>query len=100
MPQLKSLPDLLDTLTRQRPFLAREYKVQSLGIFGSYVRQEAGADSDLDLLVTFSDPPGLLRFIELEDYLSRLLGVQVDLVMRDALKPHLGQEILREVVPV
>jgi len=80
--------------------LSDKYHVQSLGLFGSYVRQEHTPSSDLDVLVVFSEPPSLLQFIALEDYLSDLLGVQVDLVMRDALKPHLGQYILEEVVPV
>ena len=80
--------------------MAKQYHVESLGVFGSYVRNEQKADSDLDLLVTFSKTPGLLRFIELENHLSDLLGIKVDLVMKDALKPNIGKHILREVVPV
>ena len=45
-------------------------------------------------------PPSLLGFIALENYLSGLLGVKVDLVMRDALKPHIGRHILDEVLPL
>jgi hypothetical protein len=88
------------TLQQQLPTLAKQYHVESLGIFGSYVRNEQKADSDLDLLVTFSQTPGLLRFIELENHLSDLLNVKVDLVMKDALKPNIGKHILLEVVPV
>ncbi|MDO9528141.1 MAG: nucleotidyltransferase family protein [Syntrophales bacterium] len=80
--------------------LANRYQVQSLGIFGSYVRREQHTDSDLDVLVTFSETPSLLKFIALENYLSDLLGVKVDLVMQDALKPNIGQHILREVIRV
>jgi predicted nucleotidyltransferase len=80
--------------------LADHYQVQSLGIFGSYVRQEQHPDSDLDMLVTFSETPSLLKFIALENYLSDLLGVKVDLVMQDALKPNIGRYILREVIGV
>lgn len=80
--------------------IMEQYQVKSLGIFGSFVRQEQRADSDLDLLVTFVEPPSLLRFIELENYLSDQLGIQVDLVMQDALKPALGSQILQEAVPV
>jgi hypothetical protein len=64
------------------------------------VRDEQGPESDLDLLVTFSEPPGLIQFVALKNHLSDLLDVQVDLVMRDALKPRLGERILQEVVPV
>ncbi len=71
-----------------------------MGIFGSYVRQEQCADSDLDVLVTFSETPGLLKFIALENYLSDLLGVKVDLVMQDALKSNMRPRILCEVIQV
>lgn len=87
-------------LRRHLPTLAEQYHVASLGLFGSYVRGEQEDDSDLDVLVTFSETPGLLTFIELEHHLSDLLGVQVDLVMKDALKPRIGQRVLDEVIPV
>jgi predicted nucleotidyltransferase len=88
------------TLERHLTTLQEKYHVESLGIFGSYVRQEEDAGSDVDVLVAFSEPPSLLEFVALENHLSDLLGVEVDLVMRDALKPHLGRRILEEVVPV
>jgi hypothetical protein len=82
------------------PLIRERYHVDRLGIFGSYSRHEQDSQSDLDLLVTFSDPPGLLKFIELENLLSDELGVPVDLVMKDALKPAIGKRILEEVLPV
>lgn len=87
-------------LQQQMPMLRKHYKVDSLGVFGSYVREEQAPGSDLDILVTFIDPPGLLKFIEMENYLSDLLGVKVDLVMQDALKPRIGKRILKELSPV
>jgi predicted nucleotidyltransferase len=54
----------------------------------------------LDILVTFSEMPSLLRFIELENDLSDRLGIKVDLVLREALKPAIGERVLHEVVPV
>ena len=95
-----SVPQIKRILARHLPDLRRTYHVESLGIFGSYVRDEQGPESDLDLLVTFSEPPGLIRFVALENHLSDLLGVKVDLVMKNALKPRLGERILQEVVPV
>jgi uncharacterized protein len=94
------IAQLRDVLRQQLPLLAEHYGVASLGLFGSYVRREAHPDSDLDILVRFHHTPGLLRFIELENYLSDLLGVRVDLVMAEALKPHIGRRILAEVMPV
>ncbi len=82
------------------PYLQQQYHVESLALFGSYVRREQRPDSDLDLLVNFTEVPGLFRYIELENFLSDHLGVKVDLVMRDALKPAIGKRILEEAIPV
>ncbi|MFO7743069.1 MAG: nucleotidyltransferase family protein [Anaerolineae bacterium] len=89
-----------EKLQRHLTTLRERYHVESLGLFGSYVHQQQNAGSDVDVLVTFSEPPSLLEFIALENYLSDLLGVRVDLVMRDALKPHLRRRILDEVVSI
>lgn len=95
-----SMKQYQQILAAQKPFLSQTYHVQTLGIFGSYVRNEHNPASDLDVLVTFSQTPSLLQFVSLENYLSDLLGVPVDLVMREALKPHVGERILAEVVGV
>ncbi len=57
-------------------------------------------NSDLDLLVEFDTTPTLFSFIRLENELSQLLGVKVDLVMKDGLKPALGTQILAEAIAV
>jgi uncharacterized protein len=80
--------------------LRERYGVTSLSLFGSYVRRLERGDSDLDILVTFQHVPSLFRYVELENYLSDLLKIKVDLVMRDSLKPAIGQRILDEAVPV
>ncbi len=90
----------LERLRKHLPYLVERFRVRSLGVFGSHVRQEQHAGSDLDLLVTFESPPGLLAFLALENHLTDLLGIKVDLVMEDALKPRIGMRILSEVVPV
>jgi hypothetical protein len=89
---------LIGLLQRSAPALAQRYQVRSIGIFGSYARRQQHHGSDLDVLVDFSDPPSLLKFIEMENHLSDLLGVKVDLVMRDALRPGIRERILREVI--
>jgi len=94
----QNLPEILEELRQLLPLLLERYSIETLGVFGSYVRQEASPTSDLDLLVTFSDPPGLIKFIELENTLSDYLGIRVDLVMKDALKPAIGKRILEEVL--
>ena len=97
---MKSLSEIQSKLTQAKPYLTDKYHVTQLGIFGSYVRQEQTAKSDIDILIDF-EPNfrfGLITFCELEDYLSTLLGEKVDLVMRDGLKPRISQRILSEVV--
>lgn len=82
------------------PQLNARFHVRSLGLFGSYVRGEQTEESDLDVLVDFDETPTLLEFIKLENVLTDLLGVKVDLVMQGALKPHIGARILEDVKPV
>ena len=100
MPPKDLLTQIIDNLRQLQPALTERYQVESLGVFGSYLRSEQRPDSDLDILVSFREPPGLLKFIELENYLSDTLGVKIDLVMKDALKPHIGQQILSEAVMI
>lgn len=88
----------IEILKHQMPRLANQYKVQGLALFGSFVRGEQRRGSDLDVLVQFAESPSLFTFVRLERYLSDLLGVKVDLVMKDALKPTIGKHILREAV--
>jgi uncharacterized protein len=87
-------------ILRQRlPELQARYGVKPLGVFGSYVRGGAKKSSDLDVLVEFGDDKlSLFKFIELENYLSDLLGIKVDLVERQGLKPAIGRRIVAEVV--
>jgi predicted nucleotidyltransferase len=87
-------------LAAELPRLRREFQVATLGLFGSFVKGTQHSDSDLDVLVTFDRSPSLFRLIELENQLSDRLGVKVDLVMRDSLKPWIRPEVLSDVVPV
>ncbi len=87
-------------LAAYKPVLAERYGVKEIGIFGSYIRGEQKLNSDVDVLVDFTESISLLDFIHLENELSDLLGVKVDLVMKTALKPRIGRHILEEVVPV
>jgi len=97
---MKTLEEIEKILREHKEELRRKFKVKEIGIFGSYVRGEAKETSDVDILVEFDETPSLFEFIKLETYLSELLGVKADLVMKKALKPHIKQHILREVVSV
>ena len=100
MTEHTDLGRIQSVLSREFPSLAEHYGVASLGLFGSYVRHEQRPESDLDILVTFTCTPSLLRFVELENHMSDLLRIKVDLVMRDSLKPSVGRQIANELVPV
>ena len=96
----EQLEQIKQKLSHQLPQIKENYHIIQLGIFGSYVRGEATNHSDLDILVEF-DPEakfGLLTFCELENYLSELLAIKVDLVMKDGLRPNIGGVVLQEVV--
>jgi predicted nucleotidyltransferase len=80
------------------PDLRRRWPIRSLALFGSVVRDEATAESDLDVLVEFDHPIDLFAFLALEEERADLAGRRVDLVSRAALKRHLGQRILAELV--
>ena len=87
-------------LREHMPRLERDCGVASLGLFGSYVRGEQSAGSDLDVLVEFDRPVGLFGLTATERRLSNLLGIQVDLVHKQSLSRRIGRAILEEVVPL
>ena len=96
----KDLQEILTMLRKLLSHINQKYEVTSIEVFGSYVRNQQNISSDLDLLVTFSKVPSLLKFLELKNYLSDQLHLNVDLVMKDSLKPRIGQNILNESVVV
>lgn len=72
-------------------------KVASVGIFGSMARGDYHPESDVDLLVKFSERIGLLALIRLERELSEALGRETDVVTEAAISPYLRDQILSEV---
>ncbi|MFQ6065475.1 MAG: nucleotidyltransferase family protein [Candidatus Bathyarchaeia archaeon] len=94
------LEEIKRKLAELKPIINEKFKVRTIGLFGSYVKRAEKGESDLDILVEFAEPISLLKFIELENYLSDSIGVKVDLVMKSALKPRIGKQILKEVVNV
>jgi len=93
----KMLKEIEKILNENKVVLTKQFKVKEIGIFGSIVRGEDKETSDVDILVEFKEPIGLFKFLELEEYLSDLIGRKVDLVSKKALKPRIGKHILREV---
>jgi uncharacterized protein len=97
---MKEFEKIKSALSEQKEFLRNKYRIKEMSIFGSVVRREEGEISDIDILVDFSEPIGFFAFLELEEYLEQLLGRKVDLVSRKALKPRIGERILKEAVSV
>lgn len=89
------------TLLRQhKARLVREFGVTELACFGSTVRDDATADSDVDILVAFDGPATSQRYFGVQFYLEDLLGRPVDLVTQKALRPELRPGIEAEAVRV
>ena len=86
--------NLLATHTKELQALG----VQSLAVFGLVVHEEAGPDSNVDVLVEFTKPVGFFEFVEVKGHLRRPLGCPVDLVTRKALHPQLQDKIANEAV--
>lgn len=97
---MKKISEIKKYIAENRPFIADKFKVKKIGIFGSYATNQAAAGSDLDILIEFYEPIGFFAFLDLERYLTDLLGVKVDLVSKKALKPLIGKHILRELIVV
>ncbi|MGQ4915327.1 MAG: nucleotidyltransferase family protein [Candidatus Asgardarchaeia archaeon] len=97
---VKNLAEIRKILKNHKSELKEKFGVKEIGIFGSYVRGERRKTSDIDILVEFNPEAemDLIKFVELEEYISSLIGIKVDLVIKFALKPRIGKYILKEVI--
>ncbi|MDH7499589.1 MAG: nucleotidyltransferase family protein [candidate division NC10 bacterium] len=91
--------EVLKILTEHRDELRQRFAVKSLALFGSVAREEMADASDVDLLVEFERPVGLLHLVGTQQHIEKLLGVErVDLVLRRAVLPELKEDIFAEAV--
>lgn len=97
---VKDVEEAKAVLKEHKDEVIQKYRVSELGIFGSFVRGEQKKRSDIDILVEFNERniPGLLKLIEMERYLEKLLRKKVDLVRKGGIRPELRKIILKEVV--
>ena len=80
--------------------MKENFKIKEIGIFGSFVKNEADIDdiSDIDILISFKKGhKDFFNYMRLKHYLEAILGRKVDLVIKDAIKPRLREKILQEV---
>jgi len=93
--------DVMQKLRGERESLRERYGVESLALFGSVARDQAGPDSDVDVLVEFGRPIKLFDLVAVQQHLERCLGVRrVDLVPRDSVYPAFRDDILRQTFQV
>ncbi|TKX74455.1 DNA polymerase beta [Halorubrum sp. GN11_10-6_MGM] len=95
---MESAGGISTRLAQLKPRLEQEYPISELGIFGSYARGEQQSDSDFDVLVGFEQPVTLFDLVRLENELTDQLGVEVDLVTKDSLKPRIESRVADDLV--
>ena len=93
------LAEITQLLRQLKPELARKFHVQSIGLFGSVVRNDFSSSSDIDIIVDFNRPIGI-EFIDLAQYIEQLLHKKVDLVSRNGVKEKYFKAIEQEIVYV
>lgn len=94
-----TLDEAIKRINQHRRELEERFKVKRIAIFGSYIRGEQTPQSDIDIIVEFKEPVGLL-FVHLADFLEEILETKVDLLTIDAIKPNRRKYIMEEMVYV
>ena len=90
--------EIISKLKAEKANLYNKFKIKSIGVFGSYIRNEETSESDIDILVEFTETPGMKEFFQAEDYLEKLLNRKIDMVREKAIRKELKEDILSEVV--
>ena len=92
--------DIVTKLRELKHIIAARYKAREIGLFGSFVRGEQNANSDIDVLAEFDDGADLFDLIGLTLYLEETLQHHVDVVPKRAIRAELRETILREAIVV
>lgn len=95
---MKNLMEIRTTIKRHERELNEQFAVKKIAIFGSYSRGEQTESSDLDVLVEFEKPVSLLSLVSLENHLADIVGIKVDVVPKEDIRPELRDEILAEAI--
>lgn len=97
---MKKLSTIKKIISDHKPLLHDRYKINKIGVFGSYARGDTHGGSDVDVLVEFLEPISLIQLVSLENYLTRIVGVKVDVVPKEDIRKELKDTILKEAVYV
>ena len=96
---MSSHQDILENLRQLKSSLIKRYPLRTIALFGSVSRSEHGKDSDVDIMVEFDGKIGS-RFIDLADELESALGMKIDLVSRNGIKPKYFEAIQKDLIYV
>lgn len=96
---MKNIDEIKKIINLHRSELEKKYKVKNIAIFGSFARGEQTEESDIDIIVDFTEPIGLL-FIHLSNYLENILGIKVDLIALDGVKTNRKNYIMKSLIYV
>ncbi len=97
---MKDLDRIREILKENEDVIAREFKAEIVGIFGSHARGEQKKESDVDIVVRFREGASLFDLVGLADFLEEKLGIKVDVVSERAIRPELKDHILKDLVAV
>lgn len=94
----KELKHYIVLINQNLEELKIKFGVKKIAIFGSTARGDNTEKSDIDIIVQLNKPIGFFTFIELENYLQKMLGKKVDLTTKNSLKPAVRKSILKEAI--
>lgn len=90
--------NILRTLKALKPELLKQYKVKEIGLFGSFVREEQGEASDIDVLVDFQEDASFFDLVRLGLFLEEKFHRKVDIIPKESLRAEIRESILQEMV--
>lgn len=96
---MTTLDTIQQALKAMKPEISRRFFVSSIGLFGSVVRKDFSANSDIDIIVDFNKPVGI-EFIDLANFMEQKLNRKVDLVSKNGIQPKYFQQIQPEIIYV
>ncbi len=97
---MKNLEEIKAILAQVKSLVQEKYHISELGIFGDYVQGEVKENSQVNILIDYTEPPSLLDLVEMEYYLSDLLKVKADVISKNGLKGKRKERIMSEVIYV
>ncbi len=98
--QNEELNGIKQRISAQKGYLRKTYGVEKIGIFGSFARNDATKESDLDVVVTLKEPISYFKFFNLEKDLVSFAGMSIDLATDEALRAPIRESIMRDLVLV